>query len=455
MKKGFLYLLLASCLLCSCDNKKLDNYDITPIKEQDLVVNDVYEAVNKLHTLKNYTLNIKIESDTENTEYYNIYAEKYFFNGYEGLEEGYIQDHNGVFRINYYNNEIIASELYLDENKQVIKDLWSSNLVPSCQQMNLANFEKARNQTTFEIPNKKDRLIAMDLFDLINTNYNSMKECSFSLLGTRMDTLYLTIKFDNATFVGHFNDFGNSKSPEVLNYKLKNYSYSTIHKDLLKAKELFALNNYKRVCYKNENPNDTIIGYEWFNENYWYGDFIYENLDSGSLYAEQGFLGLNEKTKDGVYYDGAYLFFLDEEYNIQSTMFTKPAFTTNISSLVDIMNYPSKMVMWDYNLQFFEFVENQTEYPDKNLFVTNDVYIIQDWINNFQISLDTGSSTATIYDLRIITDIVDNLDEESTVIFQFDYMLDGKIYGLQREFIDFGKANIKSVDDLYNTFSDK
>ena len=78
MKKGFLYLLLASCLLCSCDNKKLDNYDITPIKEQDLVVNDVYEAVNKLHTLKNYTLNIKIESDTENTEYYNIYAEKYF-----------------------------------------------------------------------------------------------------------------------------------------------------------------------------------------------------------------------------------------------------------------------------------------------------------------------------------------------------------------------------------------
>ena len=25
--------------------QKLDNYDITPIKEQDLVVNDVYEAV--------------------------------------------------------------------------------------------------------------------------------------------------------------------------------------------------------------------------------------------------------------------------------------------------------------------------------------------------------------------------------------------------------------------------
>ena len=92
MKKGFLYLLLASCLLCSCDNKKLDNYDITPIKEQDLVVNDVYEAVNKLHTLKNYTINIKIESDTENTEYYNIYAEKYFFNGYEGLEEEGIID---------------------------------------------------------------------------------------------------------------------------------------------------------------------------------------------------------------------------------------------------------------------------------------------------------------------------------------------------------------------------
>ena len=36
-----------------------------------------------------------------------------------------------------------------------------------------------------------------------------------------------------------------------------------------------------------------------------------------------------------------------------------------------------------------------------------------------------------------IVDIVDNLDEVSTIIFQFDYMLDGKIYGLQREFIDF------------------
>ena len=293
-------------------------------------------------------------------------------------------------------------------------------------------------------------VLLVNLFKSFRITLNTLHILLFNIFNKK-----LQIKFDNATFVGHFNDFGNSKSPEVLNYKLKNLSYSTIHKDLLKAKELFALNNYKRVCYKNENPNDTIIGYEWFNENYWYGDFIYENIDSGSLYAEQGFLGLNEKTKDGVYYDGAYLFFLDEEYNIQSTLFTKPAFTTNISSLVDIMNYPSKMVMWDYNLQFFEFVETQTEYPDKNLFVTNDVYIIQDWINNFQISLDTGSSTATIYDLRIITDIVDNLDEESTIIFQFDYMLDGKIYGLQREFIDFGKANIKSVDDLYNTFSDK
>lgn len=454
MKKRYLISIIG-LVLCGCDNNA-NYYAITPIKEEDLRVNDIYEAVGKLKSLNNYTLSITLTDSEGSVDYDNIYAEKYYYSNYPHDEKGFIQDTNGVYRVNMYENHLIASELFVDQDNKPYTDLWKSKLVPSFKDFSQENYLNAKNQKTFKITNKKEKLLLLDILEVPQTYYTSLQDCSFSLSDNTMNSLNINVQFDSGiNFQGVFNSFGQSESSEILDFKAENKTFTTLHSDLLKAKELFALNNYKRTCYRNEDPNGQIIGYEWFHPNYWYGDFIKANLTSDELYTEQGYLGLEKKVKNNVKYDGAYLFFLDETYENCQLFTTYPAFTTNISSLVDIMNYPSKMVMWDYNLQFFEYVPDQTEYPGKNLFVTSDPYIINDWITNFQINLSTDDgSTAYIHDLRIITDIYDD-PKDSTITFQFDYNINGTVYGLQREFIDFNNANIPVMDDLYNSFENQ
>ena len=459
MKKRYLFLTL-SLVLCGCNNHNSSyDYSITPIEEKDLVVADVYEAIEKLISLNNYTLSITLKDDNEVIEYDNIYAEKYYYSNYPNDEKGFIEDENGVYRVNMYEKHLISSELYVDENNKPYTNLYNSRVFASFKNISLEKFTSAKKQTAFEVSTKNERLLILDILEVPQKYYTDIISCSFSLKGTNVNSLYLSLELnEKMRFEGVFNSFGQSIASEVIDFKAQKKTYTKIHSDLLKAKELFALNNYKRVCYRDEDPNKQVIGYEWFHPNYWFGDFIKENLTSDEMIlmgSERGYLGLEKKIKDGEKYDGAYIFYLDENYSNCNLILTYPAFTTNISSLIDIMNYPSKMEMWNYNLQFFEYVPDQTEYPGKNLFVTSDPLIISNWLDNFQINLSLEDGlVAYMYDLRIITDIYDN-PKDSNVIFQFDYILDGTVYGLQREFIDFNNSNIPEMDTIYNSFSNQ
>lgn len=458
--KKLLYVAIVSLLLTSCGNEEESNkfnYSITPINQEDLKVNNIYSAIKKLQTLKNFTLSITMTDDEKSSfSFDNIYAEHYYYCNYEDDENGFIEDENGIYRVNLVDNQLLASDLYLDENGQKMTDLYNSGVLANFTQLNLDNFKTAI-EDDYVVTNKKDKLTLMNILELDNIYYATLSNCEFKLLGSTMNNLYLILDFTNGTSLScAFNNFGESEEIEVINYKAQNKTYTKIDDDLYRVRDLFKLNNYRRVCHENENPEENVIGYEWFNENYFYGDYI---VDEYSI-AETGYIGLknktkyNEETKTYTDYDGAYLFFLNDTYSNLNFYGYKPAFTTTISYMPDIMNYPSNLIMFDYNLQFFEKVDDSSNY-EKNVYVTTDLYIIQDWLTNFQISLTTEDNAEVyIYDLRIITDLYTK-DSDCTVTFQFDYVIEDTVYGLQREFIDFGTSNIEIVDEFYASFEDK
>lgn len=446
-------LLLSSCGETGISNSSNnDNYSITPIEPEQLIVNDIYSAVNKLVTMRNYTLSVTMTVDNESFAFDNIYAEKYYYCNYLGDEEGFIEDSNGVYRVNYYKNQLISSELYTDENGNKYTSLWDSGVIKTFSSLDSGSYNNAINQKKFNIPTKKDKLLVMEILELDTLYYPNLAEAYFTIQGgDTLNNLYLILSFDNGSiFNCVFNQFGKSESSEILDFKAQNKTYTEVSEDLKRVKSLFALDNYKRVCYENEDPNQRVIGYEWFTENYWFGDYI---VDEYALY-EQGFLGLEKKVLNGKEYDGAYLFYLSDDYSNYTFYDYAPAFTTNISSMRDIMNYPSKLAMFNYNLQFFEKIEDEAN-VGKNVYATTDLYIIQDWLENFQIQLNTDTGEqAYVYDLRIITDLYSK-DSDCVVTFQFDYVIGDVVYGLQREFIDFGVTRIDIIEEFYNQFEDQ
>lgn len=457
MKRNYFLLTAAALVLCGCTqpgtSSSASSSESGVTSSLSPEAGDIYEAVEKLIHARNYTLSTEYTVSRDDPILYdNIYTETYTYCNFPGGEEGFIQDENGIYRVNKYRGNLISSELFTDAEGTPYTDLWSSELFPSLSQLTLASFEAARGQKQFTLTSKVDKLILLDIMEVDRSYYTELESCTFYLLGSQVGTVLIDLQFSDASFEISVTGFGSSSAGEITDFTARGNTYTAVDPELLAAKKLFETDNYKRVCYNEENPDSYVIGYEWFTPNYWYGDYI---VSEYQIY-ESGYLGLKKKQKDGKNYDGGYLFYLDEDFESINFYDYAPAFTTNISDITEIMNYPSKMKLWDYNLQFFTPMEDTGEYPGLQAYVTYDAYLIQDWLSNFQISLSTESGEqAVIYDLRIIPEIYTETPEYNRVTFQFDYSISGTVYGLQREFIDFGSSNIPVVDEFYASFEDQ
>lgn len=441
MKK--LSLLIVPLMMASCSTASSSSEIITSS------VDDVYEAISTLKSTKNYTLSTLYSEDNYTREYDNIYTEKYVYCNLSDDKEGYIQSQDGIYRVNEYNGELISSELFVDDNNNPFFDLWESKVFPSFHDFDLSLLENAKGQTVYKVNSKMIRLSYLNILEVDQKYLTSIDSFTISLGSNDINSLSFDIIFNNGTFFSSkISSFNKSSSIEIESFLAKGGEHATIDSSLLEMKRCFALNNYRRVCYEDDNPSSRVIGYEWFLPDYFYGDYIVPEY----VIYEAGYISLPRKQYNDVRYDGAYLFYLNDEYKISSFYGQQPAFVSSISDMPTIMNYPSKMKMFDYNLQFFDKIDDPN-YPGRDVFVTTDLYLINDWINNFQINL-SDLPTARIYDLRVIAETYTSTPEENTFIFQFDYVYDGVVYGLQREFIGFGTSNIADVDNFLSSFTD-
>lgn len=449
MKKCLLIMGM-SLLFVSCSKPNNTNGTKNSINYVETNVTNVYEAIKIIKVSNSFQVDVNYRTTAGTYVYQDYYTPNYIYSDLRNAEIGYIFDGQGIFRIDRYDDDLIASEYYVDENNSNIKDLYNSSIVSTYAQMDETNFEKA-TETTFTLTNKQEKLLLLDINQFESASLTSITSVTYTLSNNSLEGFKIDIQFSDGSYlISTFSNFNVAKSEDVENYLANGNTVASISEDLLRVKSLFSLNNYTRVCYENEDPTAQVIGNEYFLPNYFYGDYT---VSEYVLY-EKGYLALDKKEKNGTKYDGAYYFLLNDDLSaFRSFLGFQPAFTTNVKDMSYIMNYPSRLKMFDYNLQYFDEIGDDDD--STHTYVTQDTYIINDWISNFQISLETDDGeSAYIYDLRIITNIKDN-DEDCKVTFQFDYRVgtDTTVYGLQREFINFGASNIEVVDTFLDSFT--
>ncbi len=469
-KSFFLGLTLACVPLVGCkDNSSSSGSEI----QIDVDYSSVKSAVESIQGANNFTVSTKIVEKMNvgtadnpvyqeiNTSFHNYYTSNYSWCDYPDDEEGYAQKGGEVFRLNLNSDgDFIHSDAYLDEDGNNLTSIYDAvyNPIPDISVLNVGD-----DPLVASITNKSARLNYihfLEFGDTFLTTVTSFKASVGESEGEK--ALLLTMESsDGTTITSTFSDFGTTAVKDVQTY-LDGVDKAAVYDDiLLKVADGFKGNNFTRdinelLTYEDD---PAIIGKEFYHPDYWYGGYYPPSL--GAIQST-GYVSLPEKTYidpetgKSAELDGAYMFRLTENMDdLYAVYLTAPAFTTNISNMVDIMNYPSKMMMWEHNFQFFEPYQDPNFKLDGDMYITYDPLIMRDFYEIAQVENSILASTSILscllVDLILVADTnaAGNLE---TVNFLFDILLNGSNVTLQFTYHDFGTTTIPSLDQWLQTY---
>lgn len=454
--KSLLLLSLTSLALFGCqgnnDKSALSNSSVStsistsqsssPVNTDlptDYNVSSYYEAMKILSELNNYT--IKVTYMEGAYEYSNnvYFTEKAIFDDYVGDEYGCLLTDDGVVRLNYYHEELIASAVVLKEDGTPYDTVWDKTFFTSFADINLKEFENAGNEEFFDILGKVNKIQFMNLVHAEQTDYDKIISVT-AYLGEKLTDLFFTLEFKggfgysieicniNSTTIKVIDDFvAAGKGPTI------------ICEDLLRVKELFAGFNYKRIMYYETEEGELIeAGSEYFNKDYFFTRFTeeYKKIDPASAF-DTGYIGFDNKIVEGVHVHGAYYAYIIDG---QATIFPTAAY--HDPDITKFYNYPTYMTLFS-NLHYFEKVEGKD-----HSYRTTNFDLSLDFVNNMQLS----EALAGFYVDGLTITLEDaEFDEEARVIFTLEYSTDGVVGGensasVDFEFVEFGLANIMEFD---------
>lgn len=450
MKKClYLSTLLLGSLLVSCGGGTTSS--ATSLSGE---VNSVYEALSLLSKSHNYRVETEAQSKERDYFYNNYFTSEYTYCDYSTDEEGYAYKEGKLFRFNLYKKSFIASESFVDDSKNEYSGLYASDLFTSLSTFPLKVFE-SNQEKALDVTNKECRLQYLSFLCLSSTNYINIKSMTFTLPGDTIDGFYVSMVLTTGiSYYSTINDFSKCSNSKVEEWLLEDGRASTPDPLLTLAKESFATDNYTSPSYST-NPyvdTDTPIGAQYFLPDYYYGNYTTSDL---SIYSK-GYLSIPNTVYQGHNLDGAYLFMMNSTLTQITTLaLAQPAFTTNISSMRDIMNYPSKLAMWEHNLQFFEENDDLASEGYDNAFTTEDGLIMNDFVTNFQVAnmLPEGAKEAYANSLSIAIKDGNDPDKmsDNEVDFYLALAVDGVSYNLRFGFKNFTVSNIAVVDAALKT----
>lgn len=417
-------------------------------------VGSVYEAVSLLSKSNNYRVETEAVSTERDYTYNNYFTKSYTYCDYSGGEEGYAYEEGKLFRFNLYKKEFIASESFTDDEGKDYSGLYESSLFTSLSSLPLKAFEGSSDKE-ITVTNKECRLKMLSFLGLSASNYTKIDSLRFSLPGDSINGFYITLTLSTDTvYYSSIADFGSCSNSKVAEWLIEDGRAMTPDPLLSLAKKSFATDNYTSPSYST-NPyedTDTPIGAQYFLPDYYYGNYTTSSL---SIYSK-GYLSIPNTTFQGHQLDGAYLFMLNSTLTAFNTLaLAQPAFTTNISSMRDIMNYPSKLAMWDHNLQFFEEDDSYTSIGYDDGFTTKDGLILNDFVTNFQVANLIPEGATSAYPTSLSIAIKDGNDPDKLSDNKVDFFLaltiDGVAYKLRFGFENFTTSNIAVVDETLKT----
>lgn len=474
-------LMLSLCLLvlplagCKDDTSSSSDPIINPGPTINVDYSSAKAAIDSIQGATNFTVATTIV-ETMNTgtadapvyskvttKFNNYYTPTYSWCDYTDAEEGYAVKDGSVFRLNLYNDQIVASDAYADDDGNKLTSIYDvvASPIPAASAVASAD----ASAPSIEISNKNARLAFIEFVQFDQTFFADIVSFT-AAIGTDEDgaqALVLTMTgSDETTITSTFGDFGTTAVQDIVDFLSEEDSGAAVYDStLVKAMNGFLGDNFTKLTYESLNyvEDNPVIGEEIYHPDYWYGGYYPE---SGYSIYSLGYVSLPQKvytdptTGQKANLDGAYLFYLNDTMSaVRTVALSYPAFTTNISDMAYIMDYPSNMVLWDHNLQFMEPYDDPSLPVDGEAFITYDNYMMYDFFETAQIMNSLQAATTVMSCLLIDLIMVVNLDAAGnldTVDFLFDILLNGSAIQLQLTYTDFGTTTIPALDQWMQTY---
>lgn len=448
IKKNCLLLLLSPVLLLvSCGgtstSSSLQSDPSSLPSDYNTSVKNYLKALKSIH---NYTIaEVVSSSETSAINFIQIsYMQNAYYYSFGESTYGYIASSDGVYGVSMKNNDLVGSELLLDENNTPYRSVWDTNLITGFSSFDEEQIDSLEDGTKVEIKGKKNKVALLNMLGLGTNYYASINKLTGAITKTGKLLITLSVNYSSTTVVtieATVDSLLSTTIPEIDDYLAKGGTYFVVDEDLAKARTLMQGNNYTHYYYS-ENRK---VGTEYFNQDYYFinWDSSYA-ASSGLLLVSQGLIGIDHK-KDpntGTLLNGSYLVSLNGNQP-QISLSTPYNQDPNIPV---VYHYPSFLSLWG-DLQYFD--EDVIPNDMDVYYVTDDAVIMNDFVANF--SLEDSTANVSLSKLHMGFADIDNEQDKQTVRFE----LETSGGTLSYDFVNFGSTRIPAFDDFLSSLVDQ
>lgn len=421
-KKTRLLLLLCPLLLASCGaNITLENKDLKG-------------ALNALKKGKNYTLTSTLSTGEVTKVYYTKSA---ILKENNSGSVGYIQDKKGIYRIDLENKEWLPSALLKNDEGELYSSLWKNDFIYSFKDFDFSKLEY-QDENIALIHDKMNLLTYLNLLDQDVNTLSTIQSLKVEKVQAE-NALTFTLSYrDQKQMVTTVSEVGSTTISTIEEFLQNGGKRYVNTKEQDRMIDLFSGFNYKRRCL--DNDNETVVGHEWYNPNYFYGEWEAEYLKEhiGEI-MEIGVVGVKNKQFNNQTLNGSYYYYL----NSQGMSIITTAPVNENPDVTKVYNYPTYLELFS-NFQYFK---EATDYEDT--IYTQNLDLMNDFCNNFQIAEILQTNHCSLSSLEISYDLKEN-NSECVVVFCLYYYYNNQLGAFMYPFVEFGNSNIAIVDYFLN-----
>ncbi|MBS6441297.1 MAG: hypothetical protein KH380_02750 [Coprobacillus sp.] len=421
-KKTRMLLLLCPLLLASCGaNITLENKDLKG-------------ALNALKKGQNYTLTSALSTGEVTKVYYTKSA---ILKENNSGSVGYIQDKKGIYRIDLENKEWLPSALLKNDEGELYSSLWKNDFIYSFKDFDFSKLEY-QDENIALIHDKMNLLTYLNLLDQDVNTLSTIQSLKVEKVQAE-NALTFTLSYrDQKQMVTTVSEVGSTTISTIEEFLQNGGKRYVNTKEQDRMIDLFSGFNYKRRCL--DNDNETVVGHEWYNPNYFYGDWEDDYLKEhvGEV-MEIGVIGLKNKQFNNQILNGSYYYYL----NSQGMSLVTSAPVNENPDVTLVYNYPTYLELFS-NFQYFK---EATDYEDT--IYTQNLDLMNDFCNNFQIAEILQTNHCSLSSLEISYDLKEN-NSECVVVFCLYYYYNNQLGAFMYPFVEFGNSNIAIVDYFLN-----